>query len=79
MRRLQLLVREGQYRRLQAPASERNVTVAALVRDAVDAALPPDTDAHRAAADRVLTAPRMHVGDPGELRSAIGELRGRHA
>lgn len=76
-RRLQVLIEEDQYRRLEQEASARGVSVATVVREALDEKLPTTRDARRAAADAVLTADPMDVGDPDELRDELERLRGR--
>lgn len=76
-RRLQVLVEEEQYRRLQHEAAERGVSVATVVREALDEKLPTTRAARRAAAETILDAEPMDVGDPDDLREELEELRGR--
>lgn len=76
-RRLQVLVEEDQYRRLEREASERGVSVATVVREALDEKLPTTRAARRAAAAAIHEAQPMQVGDPSELRLELEELRGR--
>ena len=78
-RRLQILLDERQYTRLAAYARERNLSVGAAVRVAIDAAIPSARDERRAAARRVLTAQAMSVPPPNELRQELDELRARRA
>lgn len=77
-RRLQVLIEEDQYRRLEREASERGVSVATVVREALDEKLPTTRAARRAAADAILEAQPMDVGDPEDLRRELDELRSRH-
>lgn len=76
-RRLQLLLREDQFDRLQRLAEERNSSVAALVREAVEdtyfrSPLPP-----RAALERFLSRPPMELGDWQDLKGEIEESLAR--
>lgn len=76
-RRLQILLDEARYERLAAHAAERNLSVGAVVREALDRTIPSGRDARRAAARRILSAPPMPVGDPASLRAELDEARGR--
>ena len=76
-RRLQILVDEDQFRRLEAAAAQRKVSVAVVVREALDDKLPSAPDARRRAGEDILSAPRMPVGSPNELRDELDALRGR--
>ena len=78
-RRLQVLVEEAQWQRLEDAAATRGVSVASLVRDAIETALPGSTAERSAAARAVLGAEPMAVPDPEELRAELDTLRGRHA
>jgi len=76
-RRLQVLVDEDQYHRLEAAAARRKVSVAVVVREALDEKLPSAPDARRRAGERILSAAPMPVGSPEELRDELEALRGR--
>ena len=78
-RRLQVLIEDAQWQRLERAAEDRGVSVASLVREAIETALPGGAAERRAAAGTVLDAPRMQVPDPEELRDELQALRGRHA
>lgn len=78
-RRLQVLVEEAQWQRLEDVASARGVSVASLVREAIETALPGGTAERRAAARAVLDAEPMAAPGPDELRDELDALRGRHA
>lgn len=79
-RRLQILLDEPRYQRITAEARHRGVSVASVVRDAIDRALPATAPRRRAAAELILSAPDMPVpADPRELRTELDELRGRRA
>ena len=74
-RRLQVLIDEPRYRRLAARARERKVSVAEVVREAIDLAVPADAAGKRAAWQRIKAAPRMPVPDVDELQAELDELR----
>lgn len=76
-KRLQVLLDEARWRRLSAYAAERNVSVGAVVRDALDRAIPASRDERRSAARRILSAEPMDVPRPSELRGELDALRGR--
>jgi hypothetical protein len=77
-RRLQILLDDARYQRVAAEASHRGVSVAAVIREAIDRALPATAPQRRAAAERILSAPDMPVpADPSELRAELEEHRGR--
>jgi hypothetical protein len=76
-RRLQILLDEERYERVAAVASERGVSVAAVVREAIDRGV-ANLDSERAAAGRrLLAAPDMPVPEPQELRAELEAARGR--
>lgn len=75
-RRLQILLDEGRYRRLEAVARERRLSIAAVIRDAIDVALPPDLEKKRRAADAILAAKPMQVPERVEdLKAELDEIR----
>lgn len=76
-RRLQVLLDERRYARLAAFADERNLSVGAAVREAIDRIVPATTDERAAALKRLLAAPPMAVPGPADLRDELDELRGR--
>jgi len=76
-RRLQVLLDEERHRRLSAVASERGVSVATVVREAIDRGLPATDSRRRAAGRRVLDAADMRVGEPDELLAELDAMRGR--
>jgi hypothetical protein len=77
--RLQILLDADRHARLVAVAEERGVSVATVVREAIDRGLPAPGSRRRAAARRLLEAEPMPVPDPVELSAEIAELRARHA
>jgi hypothetical protein len=78
-KRLQVLLDEGRWRRLSAYAEEHNLSVGAVVRDALDRAIPAARDERRAAARRILQAEPMDVSRPAALQRELDALRGRRA
>ena len=75
-RRLQILIDEPRYRRLAAHARERKVSVAEIVREAIDLALPADAARRMRAGRRILAAEPMPVPDSvEELKAELDGLR----
>jgi hypothetical protein len=77
--RLQILIDDERHRRISAAARERGVSVATIVREAIDRGLANPDGRRRAAGRRLLDAPDMHVAEPAELRDELDALRGRRA
>ncbi len=79
-RRLQILLDEDRYRRVSALADRRGVSVAAVIREAIDRTVPHGEDAARGdALARILAAEPMPVPeDPHDLRAELDGLHGRH-
>jgi hypothetical protein len=85
-RRLQVLLDEERFSRLEAHAQRRGTTVAALVRDALDRAYPPGQLSTQEAVARLLARPPRDLGTwddakqetifGQECRSLIWEARG---
>lgn len=78
-RRLQILLEEEQYRRVAGVAAGRGVSVARVIREAIDAFVPGSDARRRDAAQRILDAPLMPVPDVEDLRKELDQLRGRRA
>lgn len=77
-RRLQLLLDQERYERVAARARRRRVSVATVIREAIDAALPAADVGRRAAADRILAATPIGLpDDPAELRRELDEAHDR--
>ncbi len=77
-RRLQILIDDARYRRLEAVARERRLSVAAVIRDAIDAALPADLPTKQRAAAALLAAEPMDVpGTVEELKAELDASRSR--
>ncbi|MDN5749059.1 MAG: ribbon-helix-helix protein, CopG family [Pseudonocardia sp.] len=77
--RLQILLDEERYQRVASLARARGVSVAAVVRDAIDRGLPSTPARRSAALSTILAAPTMSVGPPDELRTELDELRARRS
>ncbi len=73
--RLQFLLDGDRRRRLEHEASARGVSVAALIRDAIDLVYPSTADERRRAAAVVLDAEPMAVPDPAGLRAELDDVR----
>lgn len=76
--RLQLLLDDERHERVVSLAKQRHVSVATVIREAIDRGLPADPRSRSTAARRILEAPDMPVPEPAELRAELDELRGRH-
>jgi hypothetical protein len=76
-RRLQVLIDDDRWARLEHEAERRRVSVSTVVREAIDERYPGDADARRAALQAILDAPPMDVPDPDELHRELEEIRGR--
>jgi hypothetical protein len=77
--RLQILLDEERHSRITSVARERGISVAAVVREAIDRGVADPSDRRRAAGRRLLEAPDMAVPEPGELRDELETLRARRA
>lgn len=75
--RLQILLDDDRHERITVSARERGVSVATVVREAIDRGLPGAESRRRAAGRALLDAPDMAVPDPAELRTELEALRGR--
>jgi hypothetical protein len=75
-RRLQVLIDEDRWSRLEREANRRGVPVAVLVREAIDERFPGGVDRRRAALQAILDAEPMPVPEPDELRSELDSIRG---
>lgn len=76
-RRLQILLDDERHRRITAVARERGVSVATVVREAIDRGLASPTNRRKSAGQRLLDAPDMPVPDPHELKQELNALRAR--
>jgi hypothetical protein len=78
--RLQILIDDERHRRISAVARQRGVSVATVVREAIDRGLAGPDARRQAAGRRLLEAPDMPVpARPAELRVELDELRSSRA
>ncbi len=79
-RRLQILLDDERYRRIERVARDRGTSIAAVIREAIDRGLPATPALRSAAARRILEAPDMDVpSDPADLLTELDDLRGRRS
>jgi len=60
-------------------ARQRGISVATVVREAIDRGVADPSRQRRSAGQRVLESPDMAVPEPAELRDELEELRSRRA
>jgi len=77
--RLQILLDDERHSRLTAAARERGVSVATIVREAIDRGVAPSSARRADAARRLLQAPDMEVPAPAQLKAELAALRSRRA
>ena len=73
-RRLQVLLDEDRYARLERLARRRGTSVATIVREAIDAAFPDDGPNRSEAARRILDAEPIRVADWSLLKNEIEQM-----
>lgn len=73
-RRLQVLLDQGRYARLEEQAGRRGASVATLVREAIDMAFPPDGLDRAAAASRILAADPIPVTDWETMKEDLDDM-----
>jgi hypothetical protein len=79
-RRLQILLDDAQYGRLESYARSRGLSVGAAVREVIDKAIPSDAGRRRAAGRAILAAEPVGVGSVDELKGELDDARaGAHA
>lgn len=76
-RRLQVLIDQDRWERLEHESAKRRVPVAVLVREAIDDRYPSRAEERRAAAQAILDAEPTPVPEPEELRRELDEIRAR--
>lgn len=77
-RRLQVLVDEERYARLESLARERGTSIGAIVREAIDRGLSDPSSRREAAGRRLLAADTMPVpADPADVRIEVDAARAR--
>lgn len=75
--RLQILLDDERHQRIVAAARERGVSVATVVREAIDRGVSDPEARRRAAGRHLLDAEDMPVPNPAELREELESLRSR--
>ena len=70
-RRLQVLLDESRYERLERLARRRGTSVATIVREAIDTAFPEEADDRAEAARQLLAAAPIAVGDWTSMKHEI--------
>jgi hypothetical protein len=75
--RLWVTLDEGRYERVSAEAGRRGISMAAVIREAIDLALPRDQRRRRAAARFILSAAPMEAPAPQKLRAELDNERER--
>jgi hypothetical protein len=76
--RLQILLDDGRHERITRAARERGVSVATVVREAIDRGIPGREGRRRVAVRNLLEASDMAVpADPMALRAELEDLRSR--
>lgn len=77
--RLQILLDDERHSRISAAARERGVSVATVVREAIDRGLAGPAAKREASGRRLLDAADMPVPEPAELKAELDALRARRA
>ncbi|MDQ3404314.1 MAG: ribbon-helix-helix domain-containing protein [Actinomycetota bacterium] len=76
-KRLQILLDQERYERVSAVARSRGVSVASVIRDAIDRGLGTTVDMRQAAMDIIVNAEWAEVpDDPDDLVAELHEMRG---
>lgn len=78
-RRLQVLIDEDRWARLEGEASRRGVPMAVLVREAIDEGFPALAGERRAALQAILEAEPMDVPESAQLRQELDSIRSRRS
>jgi hypothetical protein len=78
-RRLQILLDDERHARITAAARERGVSVATVVREAIDRGVAASAGRREAAGRRLLGAPDMDAPGVDELKAELSALRARRA
>ncbi len=77
-RRFQILFDDEQFARVHAAAQARKISAAEVIREAVDAALPPSWPDRFSAGEAILSALPMDVPrDVSDLKAELDDARGR--
>ncbi len=74
-RRLQILLDDDRYRRVSSAAQARRSSVASVIRDAIDLALPADLERKAASAAALLSAAPTTMPALPELKAELEKIR----
>lgn len=77
--RLQILIDDERHSRITSAARERGVSVATVVREAIDRGVTAVPARREAAGSRLLEADDMQVPDVAGLKDELDALRSRRA
>jgi hypothetical protein len=77
--RLQILLDDERHSRITAAARERGVSVATVVREAIDRGVASSAGRREVAGRRLLEAPVMEAPDVPTLKAELESLRARRA
>jgi len=77
--RLQILLDDERHSRITAAARQRGVSVATVVREAIDRGVAASSSRREAAGRRLLDAPDMETPDIAQLKAELAALRARRA
>lgn len=73
--RLQILLDEPRYQKLSRHARRRHTSVAAVIREAIDALDDDEQRRREAALEAILNGPQIEVpDDPADLRRELDEM-----
>lgn len=76
--RLQILIDDERHQKLTAVAKARGVSVATVVREAIDRNVDDASERRRRAGERILAARPMEVGSVEEIRAELDVMHARH-
>jgi hypothetical protein len=79
-RRFQILLDEDQYQRIAREAKDRQVSIATVIRDAIDRRYPSavELERRRTALEGILSAEPMPVpDDPADIRKELDQAHDR--
>ena len=76
--RLQILIDDERHQKLTATAKARGVSVATVVREAIDCTVDDVAERRRRAAERILAAPEMEAPSVEEIRAELDAMHARH-
>ncbi len=78
-RRLQVLIDQRRWSRLEQEAGRRKVSIGVLVREAIDEQFPGDDEERRTALQAILDSEPMDVPEPDQLHDELESIRSRRS